>query len=487
MGIRIGTGDFYQNVETGLDDRFMREAISGAQDRLRTARLKAAEKLGDWEEWRALGEEIRRHTLENLDFYLKQLSDQVAERGGYVYFAHTADDAKRYIQKVAEKKKAQKVVKSKSMMTEEIGLNEALEALGCEVIETDLGEYILQVDDHDPPSHIVAPSVHKDKTRVQKVFQEKKGYKGTENPEEITRFTRKLLRKEFLTADLGITGCNFAVAESGTVTLVTNEGNARLVTTLPKTHIAVMGMERIVPTWEELDVLVSLLVRSAVGQTLTSYVTAISGPKRHGESDGAEEFHLVIVDNGRTNILGTPFQDALHCIRCGACLNVCPVYSHIGGHAYGSIYPGPIGAVLTPLLDGYERHHQLPFASSLCAACTEACPVRIPLHELLVRHRQEIVEKEKRAPRAERLGMKTFGAAVKWPAVFDHVSKAASRAARPFVREEMIESGPGPLKNWTMLRDFPAPKKTRFRDWYFSRERGKNDDRKNPKSDGISS
>src|SRR5699024_1369774 len=235
-------------------------------------------------------------------------------------------------------------------------------------------EWILQLDD-DPPSHIVAPALHKDRKRIQEVFAEKRGYTGTDEPEELAQFAREQLRQDFLSADIGITGCNFAVADSGAITLVTNEGNARLATSLPDTHIAVMGMERVVPTWEELDILVSLLTRAAVGQKLTSYITSMIATRLDDEVDGPNDFHLVIVDNGRSKILGTEFQSALQCIRCAACINVCPVYRHVGGHAYGSIYPGPIGAVLTPLLDGYEDHHDLPYASSLCAACTEACPV----------------------------------------------------------------------------------------------------------------
>lgn len=261
------------------------------------------------------------------------------------------------------------------MVTEEIGLNKAIEEAGAEVVETDLGEWILQLDG-DVPSHIVTPALHLNRDQIKETFMEKRGYDKSNTPEELGLFARQELRKDFLSADIGITGCNFAVAESGAVTFVTNEGNARLATALPDTQITVMGLERIVPTWEELDVLVSLLTRAAVGQKLTSYITSITGTRLAGEIDGPEEFHLVIVDNGRSKILGTEFQSALHCIRCAACINVCPVYRHIGGHAYGSIYPGPIGAVLTPLLDGYENHKELPYASTLCAACTEACPVK---------------------------------------------------------------------------------------------------------------
>ncbi|MDC3414838.1 LutB/LldF family L-lactate oxidation iron-sulfur protein [Terrihalobacillus insolitus] len=472
MPMHVGEKSFNNRVEKGLGDDFMRGAVRSAQGRLQNNRSKAADELGDWEEWRSLGQEIRQHTMENLDYYLNQLSDKVAELGGHVYFAETADDANRYVRDVVQKKQGKKVVKSKSMVTEEIALNDALEEDGCEVVETDLGEYILQIDDHDPPSHIVAPALHKNKEQIRDVFQERKGYTDSEKPEELTLFAREQLRKEFLSADIGITGCNFAVAESGSFALVTNEGNARLVTTLPKTQITVMGMERIVPTWEELDVLVSMLTRSAVGQKLTSYVTALTGPREIGHADGPEEFHLVIVDNGRSKILGTEFQEALHCIRCAACINVCPVYRHVGGHAYGSIYPGPIGAVLTPLLGGYEDYKELPYASSLCGACTDVCPVKIPLHEQLIMHRRKIVEEEEESTKSERLAMKGFSLATGSPRLYKIGTKMAPLLATPFVKDKKISNGPGPIKLWTMIREFPVPEKERFRDWYKQRTKG---------------
>ncbi|MYL59419.1 amino acid dehydrogenase, partial [Virgibacillus halodenitrificans] len=282
MGLQIGDTSFKDRVQEGLKNDFMRQAVSSAQGRLRNGRLSAAEELGDWEDWRTLGEEIRTHTMENLDFYLQQLSEQVENRGGNVFFAETAEEANEYIKNVVKKKNGRKVAKSKSMVTEEIGLNEALEDVGAEVVETDLGEWILQLDE-DPPSHIVAPALHKNRQQIQETFENKKGYQKTDKPEELALFAREQLRKEFLSADIGITGCNFAVAESGAVTLVTNEGNARLVTALPDTQITVMGMERIVPTWEELDVLVSLLTRAAVGQKLTSYVTSVTGKRLEEE------------------------------------------------------------------------------------------------------------------------------------------------------------------------------------------------------------
>ncbi|WP_079510125.1 LutB/LldF family L-lactate oxidation iron-sulfur protein [Mesobacillus jeotgali] len=472
MPMKIGADDFKERVQTGIHDSFMRGAVAGAQERMGTRRQDAADELGNWEEWRNHGEEIRQHVLENLDFYLEQLSENIASRGGHVFFAQTAEEATDYIKDVVRKKNAKKVVKAKSMVTEEINLNSTLEQAGCTVVETDLGEYILQVDDHDPPSHIVVPALHKNKEQIRDVFARKLGYQKTEKPEELAWHAREMLRQEYLTADIGITGCNFAVAETGSFALVTNEGNADLVTSLPKTQITVMGMERLVPTFDELEVLVSLLTRSAVGQKLTSYITVLTGPREELDVDGPEEFHLVIVDNGRSNILGTEFQPILQCIRCAACINVCPVYRHVGGHSYGSIYSGPVGAVLSPLLGRYDDYKELPYASTLCGACTEVCPVKIPLHQLLHKHRQVIVEQEGKAPISEKLAMKAFGLGAASPMLYNFGSKAAPAAMTPFTAGDKISNGPGPLKAWTEIREFPAPNKERFRDWFKNREKG---------------
>ena len=469
MSLKISEEKFHDRVSQGIHDPVMRKAVSSAQERLYTRRLSAAEELGDWEKWRELGEQIRQHTLDNLDYYLMQLSETVSRRGGHVFFARTKEEAAQYIKEVAERKQAKKVVKSKSMVTEEINMNQTLESIGCEVVESDLGEYILQIDDHDPPSHIVAPALHKNKTQIRDVFKEKLGYGDSDDPYEMTKFIRRILREKFMEAEIGVTGCNFAVANTGSICLVTNEGNADLAMAIPKTQIAVMGMERIVPTMEELDVLVGLLCRSAVGQKLTSYIT-VAGPSAPGEGDGPEEFHLVVVDNGRSEILGSEFRQVLQCIRCAACINVCPVYRHIGGHSYGSIYPGPIGAVLTPLLGGYDDYKELPYASSLCAACTDACPVKIPLHELLLKHRQVIVEKEGRAPLAEKLAMKMFEMGASSAALYRLGSRLAPAAMSPFTSGERVAKGIGPLKNWTDIREFPAPAKERFRDWFAERK-----------------
>ncbi|QSF47422.1 LutB/LldF family L-lactate oxidation iron-sulfur protein [Paenibacillus tianjinensis] len=470
MSLQTDKRDFSERTTDGLGDSFMRNAVGSAQDSLKTRRLSAATALGDWEQWRTAGQQIRQHTLQNLDYYLEQLAGNIEKKGGHIYFAATKEEASSYIRDVIVQKQAKKIVKSKSMVTEEIDLNHVLIEAGCELIETDLGEYILQMDDWDPPSHIVAPALHKDRRQIQRVFAEKLGYTDDESPEKLARFARKVLRQKFLEAEVGITGCNFAVANLGAINLVTNEGNGDLTAAIPKTHIAVMGMERIVPTLAEMEVLDNLLCRSAVGQKLTSYIT-VMGPSAAGDTDGPEEFHLVVVDNGRSDILGSEFNEALQCIRCGACLNVCPVYRHIGGHAYGSIYPGPIGAVITPLLGGYDDFKELPFASSLCAACTDVCPVRIPLHEQLIRHRQNIV-KENRTGSMERFQMKAVGRLLSSPALFGKTLRFAHPASRLMSKHGRIVRGPELIRGWIGSRDLSQPVKQQdsFRAWLDKRK-----------------
>ncbi|WP_039833259.1 LUD domain-containing protein, partial [Paenibacillus sonchi] len=314
MSLQTDRREFNERTTDGIGNPFMRNAVSSAQDSLKTRRLSAATALGDWEQWRTLGQQIRQHTLKHLDYYLGQLADNIEKKGGHIYFAKTKEEASGYIRDIIVQKKAKKIVKSKSMVTEEIEMNHVLMEAGCELTETDLGEYILQMDDWDPPSHIVAPALHKDRRQIRKVFTEKLGYTGDESPVNLARYARTVLRQKFLEADVGITGCNFAVANLGAINLVTNEGNGDLTAAIPKTHIAVMGMERIVPTLEEMEVLDNLLCRSAVGQKLTSYISVI-GPSASGETDGPEDFHLVVVDNGRSGILGSEFNEALQCIR----------------------------------------------------------------------------------------------------------------------------------------------------------------------------
>lgn len=455
---------FDQRVDKALADPVLKKAVPFAQDRLRGGRTDAVGQLGNVEEWRELASSIRRHTIENLDSYLEQLADNVRKNGGHVHFAETAEDAVEVVTRIAREKGAKSIIKSKSMVSEEIHLNKHLEEIDIKVIESDLGEYIIQLA-NETPSHIIAPAIHKTRKEIAELFSEVAGRKLSEETTELCQFARETLREEFLQADIGISGCNFAVAESGSVVLVSNEGNARLTTTLPKVHIAIMGMERLVPTWEELDVMVSMLTRSATGQKISVYVTAINSARQLEDLDGPEEFHLVILDNGRSDSLGTEYQEVLKCIRCSACLNVCPVYRHIGGHAYGGVYSGPIGAVLTPLLDGYEGWKELPHASSLCGACTEVCPVKIPLHDLLIEHRKDQVEKGM-APLGEKLAFKGFAFATSHPSVYDMAVNMAHKGMGLFAKDDVITQGPGMMKGWTDVRDLPRPAKQSFRDWW---------------------
>ncbi|PSV44461.1 LutB/LldF family L-lactate oxidation iron-sulfur protein [Photobacterium indicum] len=468
MSMKTSKLKFKERIKVQMKDDFMRESVANAQTRMYTNRQIAADKLGNWEQWREMGMDIRDHVLENLDYYLHQLSENVKNNGGQVFFARTASDATNYVESIIKAKNAKKVVKSKSMVTEEINLNQIIERNGCEVIETDLGEYILQVDDCDPPSHIVVPALHKNRYQIRDIFKDKIGYEGSEDPEELTRYVRDYIRHDFLQADIGITGCNFAVAESGTVTLVTNEGNARLATSLPKTHIAVMGMERIVPTFEELDIVISLLCRSAVGIPLTGYVTALTGPREEEHLDGPEEFHLVIVDNGRSDILGSEFRDILRCVRCAACVNTCPAYRHIGGQSYGSIYSGPIGAVLSPLLGGYDDFKDLPYACSLCRACHDVCPVKIPLSDLLLKHRQKMGE-EKITPLAERAAVGAFNIINAHPLLWDKTVKIGATVASGLIRNGKLPLQMGAISEWTEARDLPQPDGQSFRSWFKNR------------------
>lgn len=467
MGISTSNQAFKPRINQEIDNEIIRKAVVMAQERIGANRQKMVEELGHWDEWRDLAKEIRNHVIENLDAYLYQLSEKVTENGGHVFFAQTAEEASNYILNVAKEKNAKRVVKSKSMVTEEIGVNHVLEAEGIRVFETDLAEYILQVAE-DKPSHIVVPAIHKDREQVRKVFHEKLGYQGSSTPEEMTRFVREHIRDEFLNADIGISGCNFAVPETGSVCLVTNEGNLRLATTCPKTHIAVMGMERIAPTFKEVDVLITLLARSAVGLRLTSYNTWLTGPRLAGEIDGPEEFHLVIVDNGRSKALASEFQDVLRCIRCGACMNICPAYRQIGGHGYGSIYPGPIGSVLSPILGGYEQFKDLPYACSLCTACNSVCPVEIPLAQLLLKHRRNIVELGL-TNKFERITMKGFTYVNSHPAFWKVGMVMGAKMANLLIKDGKMPLQFGVIGEWTKARDLPQADGESFRTWFKNR------------------
>ncbi|MFN6883959.1 LutB/LldF family L-lactate oxidation iron-sulfur protein, partial [Proteus mirabilis] len=342
--------------------------------------------------------------------------------------------------------------------------NPVLENAGINVIETDLAEFILQ-QAKDAPSHVVVPAIHKNRAQIRQIFHDKLGYNGSDTPEEMTRFVRQNIRDDFFTADIGITGCNFAVAETGSVCLVTNEGNARLSTTLPKTHIAVMGMERIAPTFKEVDILITMLARSAVGLRLTGYNTWLTGPKENDNVDGPEDFHLVIVDNGRSKIIGSEFKDILRCIRCGACMNTCPAYRHIGGQGYDSIYPGPVGAVLTPLLGGYKDFKNLPYVCSLCTACDSVCPVKIPLSNLIKKHREVMVE-QGITPTTERNITRVFNYVNRHPMLWKVGMNMGAHATKWFIKEGKAPLNIGAIKAWTEARNLPEGDGESFRSWF---------------------
>lgn len=462
---------FRDRARKTLESEFMRKAVQKAVDMLETRKTKAIEELGNWDEWRERGRAIRKHTVENLDYYLGRLSENVRKNGGTVYFAPGAKDARQIISEIIKKHQGKLIVKSKSMVTEEIHLNKALIGQGLEVVETDLAEYILQLAE-EPPSHIVVPAIHKSRDDIAELFSKVAGEKLANDTPSLTAFSRRILREKFLNADIGITGCNFAIAETGSTSLVTNEGNARLVSSLPKVHIVVMGMERIVPTFEDLEAVLTLLPRSATGQKLTSYVSINSGPKKPGEVDGPEHFYLVILDNGRSRMLADDeFRQALHCTRCGACFNVCPVYRHVGGHAYGSVYGGPIGSVISSFLgEDYKEYLDLSYATTLCAACSRACSVMIPLHDLLLTLRKRYVQAGKPAF-SERAAFKVWKATFQSPRTYKIAMKSAQLAQKPFVNNGYISGGPAPLSAWTNSRYFPAAADKTFRERWLAKHR----------------
>ena len=380
---------FRQRAGSAMKDAFLQEALTIATTKFIGLRREAFGDFPEGEKLRDVAREIKEATLQHLDRYLEQLIDNVERLGGKVHFASTAAEARGVILEIGRRAGARMAVKSKSMATEEIHLNTALEAEGVEVVETDLGEYIIQLA-HEMPSHIIAPAVHKTVPQVARLFTEAAGRPLPDDRTALCAFARERLRSKFLAADMGITGANFVTVDTGTIVLVTNEGNGRMCTSLPRVHVAVMPVEKVLPRFADLGVLLPLLTRSATGQRLSTYVSMITGPRRPGEVDGPERLHVVFLDHNRRALLGTPYEEMLACVRCGACLNVCPVYRRIGGHAYDAVYSGPMGAVLTPLLSGGSEGRDLPDASSLCGACTEACPVGIPLADLLVRLRADL-------------------------------------------------------------------------------------------------
>ena len=419
----------------------------------------------DWEGARRQAEAIKTEALENLDMYLSRFIEKVKERGGTVFCAEDESSARDYIANLAVERGVKSVVKSKSMTTEEIHLNGALENKGIKVLETDLGEFIVQLLGQTP-YHIVFPAVHLSKGEVSDLFHEKLGSEKTDDIEGLTMIAREHLRKEYCKADMGISGANFAVAETGMISITENEGNARLTMGLPKIHVAVVGIEKILPRMADLALFLQVLPTMGTGQWMSCYNTLVGGPRAKDEIDGPEEFHVVLLDNGRSKLLADKeSREALRCIRCGGCLNVCPVYQTVGGHSYGTVYPGPIGAVLTPLLRGLKQWGHLSYASSLCEACTEICPVRIGLHKRLLSNRRNYADKY--GPLAEKLGFKVFAFVSRRPLLWRMAGALAS--AGQFLYP-LVGWFPGnPIKGWMKGRTLPHITWKSFRNMWADR------------------
>ncbi|HEU4798910.1 MAG TPA: LutB/LldF family L-lactate oxidation iron-sulfur protein [bacterium] len=450
--------DFDRNAREALGNDFLQRALRSAMVRFRELQAPVIAEVPQWQALREYAHDVKMHTLGRLDRYLQQLEQEVSARGGRVHWARDGAEAATIIARLA---RGRYVVKSKSMTSEEIHLNESLERAGCEVTEGDLGEYLIQLAG-EAPSHIIAPVVHRSKESIAELLSAAAGTPLPAEPEVLTGAARRLLRERFLRADVGITGVNFAVAETGTIVVVENEGNIRLTTSLPRIHIALMGIEKVIPRLADLAVFLTLLPRAATGQRMSSYVSFITGPRREGEADGPEEFHLVVMDNGRVRIQAdVEMRESLACIRCGACLDVCPVFERTGGHAYGSEYSGPIGAVITPLYRGLRAAGDLPFASSLCGACGEVCPVKIDLPRLLLELRARVV-RERGAAWSERLFVRMWTAVMKHPARLRLAGKAA-RVLHRLAARRMLPL-PYPFSRWTVSRDLPAPPARAFRD-----------------------
>jgi L-lactate dehydrogenase complex protein LldF len=437
----LSSETFRENARTALADTHLRGALKNATSLFGERRKAAASSLPNWEDLRNQARATKDEVLSHLDKYLEEFVNTAESRGAKIHWARDAAEANAIICGLAAECKARVIVKSKSMTTEETHLNNALEAAGMQVVETDLGEYIIQLAD-EPPSHIIAPAIHKTRGQVAELFTAELGIPPTDDIAQLTRTARATLRDRFAAADVGISGVNFAIAETGTIVIVENEGNIRLTTSLPRMHIAVMGIEKVIPRFADLDVFLKLLPRSGTGQRLTTYQSFITGTKRHAADEGPEELHILLLDNGRSRMLAHPVtRQSLACIRCGACLNACPVYQQVGGHAYGSVYPGPIGAVITPQLMGIAKAAQLPFASSLCGACREVCPVKIDIPRLLLHLRGEISERKGSA--GERLAFRLWARVMMSPALY----KMSAVAGRLLQRVVPVS------RAWTSGRD----------------------------------
>ncbi|MEV3907445.1 LutB/LldF family L-lactate oxidation iron-sulfur protein [Streptomyces canus] len=479
----LGTPAFPEAARSALADSRLRTNLRRATGTIRDKRLAVAAELEDWEELRETAAAIKRHTLRHLDHHLLRLEKAVTAAGGVVHWAADAADANRIVTYLVKQTGADEVVKVKSMATQEIGLNEALADAGIRAYETDLAELIVQLGG-DRPSHILVPAIHRGRSEIREIFRREMGEWGRPAPEDLTDEPRDLaeaarlhLREKFLRTKVAVSGANFAAADTGTIAVVESEGNGRMCLTLPETLITVMGIEKVLPSFADLDVFLQLLPRSSTGERMNPYTSLWTGVT---EGDGPQHFHLVLLDNGRTATLADEVgRQALACIRCSACLNVCPVYERTGGHAYGSVYPGPIGAVLTPQLVGIENAASLPFASTLCGACYDACPVKINIPEVLVHLRAEAVEAKRRGrllPTTEGLAMKAAGVVLGSPRRLAAVQRLAAVGARLVARDGRIGALPGPFARWSGTRDTPAPARESLRAWWRRTRTPTNDD-----------
>ncbi|HEV2861916.1 MAG TPA: LutB/LldF family L-lactate oxidation iron-sulfur protein [Pyrinomonadaceae bacterium] len=481
---------FDQNARAALQDPQLRSALRNLATTFGERRKLAVLTVENWEGLRERARAVKEETLAHLDKYLEAFADKAEAAGAQIHWARDGEEACAIVLDILREREATRVVKSKSMATEEIHLNAALEAAGLAPVETDLGEWIIQLA-HEVPSHIVVPAIHKSKRQIAELMSEKVGIPPTDDVAVLTGAARRILRRRFAEAEVGISGVNFGVAETGTILILENEGNARLTTSLPRTHVAVMGIEKIIPRFTDLDVFLKLLPRSGTGQQLTAYQSLITGTKRRAGDEGPEELHIVLMDNGRARMLSHPVtRQSLACIRCGACLNACPVYQNIGGHAYGSVYPGPIGAVITPQLSRLDKTQQLPYASSLCGACREVCPVKIDIPELLLHLRAEVTEGTpggtagqegpvKKKP-LERLAFRMYAWAWSSPWLYEWGGRVMRVLQKPMVREGRIGRVGGllaklapPLAAWTEWRDAPPLAPRSFREQWREEEKGR--------------
>jgi L-lactate dehydrogenase complex protein LldF len=464
---------FVANSRAGLANENLQHALGLARTGFPLRRGLAIERLPEFEALRETGRSIKDHTLAHLDFYLELYESQVVASGGKVHWARTPQEACAAVLQICRSVGAKIVTKGKSMIAEEVGLNEFLETNGITPVETDLGEYIIQLR-HEPPSHIIAPAIHLIKEQVAETFRaEHRSFdpdRSLAEPRQMCDEARAVLRPRFLAADVGITGANFLVAETGSSIIVTNEGNGDLTQTLPRVHIVMTSLEKLVPNLEDAATLLRLLARSATGQEFSSYTTISTGPRRPGDLDGPEQYHVVLLDNGRSELIGTEFQDMLRCIRCSACINHCPVYAAVGGHAYGWVYPGPMGAVLTPILTGIEEAGHLPNASTFCGRCESVCPVKIPLPKMM-RHWREREHAKKLSPRVYRTGLSLWAWMARRPALYHAVAETASRmlgwAGRDRGRFRSLPLATG----WTAVRDMPAPEGRSFHSLWAERRK----------------